>query len=108
MASVPPWAVPPAQAAGRDRGGRPPSFVRALVWLLALPLGLVATAVPLRLVGLLEADQVIHIFAGEGLGRFAILALVLPLWAAVSATLAHFVIEGLTRPPVSEPLRRPT
>jgi hypothetical protein len=75
--------------------------------LVALPLGLVATAVPLRVLGVLDIDQAIDIFAGAGAGRFAVLALVLPLWAGASATLAHLVLEGLTRRPPPEPRRGP-
>jgi hypothetical protein len=101
---APSRAVSPAGAVDRWEG-RPPASVRALVWLVALALGLLATAVPLRLLGLLRADQIIHIFAGEGLGRFAVLGVVLPLWAAATATVAHVVLEGLTRRPASEPLR---
>ena len=106
-APAPSRAVSPAGAVDGGWEGRPPASVRVLVWLVALALGLVATALPLRLLGLLRADQVIHIFAGEGLGRFAVLAVVLPLWAAATATVAHVVLEGLTRRPGSEPLRNP-
>jgi hypothetical protein len=78
------------------------------VWVVALPLGLVATVVPLGALGMLHIDQAIDIFAGAGPRRFAILLVVLPLWAAVSATLAHLVLEGLTRRPTPEQLRSPT
>jgi hypothetical protein len=78
-----------------------------MIWLIALPVGLVATAVPLRILGVLHIEQLIDIFAGAGAGRFAVLLVLLPVWAAVTATLAHLLIEGLTRRPPPETLHGP-
>lgn len=77
--------------------GRVPAPVRFLVWLVALPAGVVVALVPLRVLGLLDLDDAIDVFAGTGLGRFAVLLVLLPLWAGVSATLAHLALEGLAR-----------
>jgi fumarate reductase subunit D len=74
-----------------------PAPLRALVWLIALPLGWVAAAVPLRAIGWLSVDDALDAFAGSGLGRWVILLVLLPLWAAISASLAHLAIEALTR-----------
>jgi hypothetical protein len=74
-----------------------PAVVRMLVWLVALPAGFAAAAVLLRAAGLLDLDHAIDFFAGGSLGRFAILLVLLPLWAALAATLAHFTLEALAR-----------
>ena len=71
--------------------------IRALVWIVAFPVGFLAVALPLRAVGLLDVNRAIDIFAGASIGRFAVLLLMLPLWAAVSATLVHVVLETLAR-----------
>jgi len=91
--------------AGRDdqlppkvRPERPVSrVIRALVWIVAFPVGFLIVALPLRAVGVLDVNRAIDIFAGASIGRFAVLLLMLPLWAAVSATLAHFSLEALGR-----------
>lgn len=82
---------------GPAGAGRIPVPVRLLVWLVALPVGVVVAVAPLRVLGLLDLDDAIDVFAGTGLGRFAVLLVLLPLWAGVSATLAHLALEGLAR-----------
>jgi hypothetical protein len=74
-----------------------PVVLRVLVWAAALPAGLLAVALPLRAAGILDVNQAIDLFAGAGIGRFIVLLLMLPLWAAVSATLAHLVLEAIAR-----------
>jgi hypothetical protein len=91
-----------AGAAGRvsaRRAGRPvlSAGVRVGVWAAAFALGLVVTAFLLRKVGVLSVNAVIDLYAGTGLGRFGILVILLPMWAALSATLAHFSLEGLAK-----------
>jgi hypothetical protein len=71
--------------------------VRALVWMVAFPIGFLVVVLPLRAIGLLDVNRAIDIFAGASIARFAVLLLMLPLWAAVSATLAHFSLEALGR-----------
>ena len=71
--------------------------IRALVWAAAFWLGLLLTAFALRKVGLLDIDTVIDIYAGSGARRFGILLVLLPLWAVVSATIAHFSLEALAK-----------
>lgn len=71
--------------------------IRALVWAAAFGLGLLITAFLLRKAGLLDIDTVIDIYAGSGARRFGILLVLLPLWAGVSASIAHFSLEALTR-----------
>ena len=88
-----PSELPPPPSAAIEL----PAPLRALVWLVALPLGLVIAALPLRAIGWLSVDDVFDAFAGSGLGRWGILLVLLPLWAGISASLAHLGIENLTR-----------
>jgi hypothetical protein len=51
----------------------------------------------MRAVGLLDVDSVLDAFAGEGVGRYAMLLVFLPLWALLSAGAAHLTLEWLGR-----------
>ncbi|HEV7864921.1 MAG TPA: hypothetical protein VGR20_19625, partial [Acidimicrobiia bacterium] len=82
----------------RRRSGNPvPTMLRALVWAAAFGFGLLVTAFVLRTVGLLGVNTAIDIYAGSGARRFGILLVALPLWALLSATMAHFSLEALAR-----------
>lgn len=70
---------------------------RVVVWTIAVPVGLVPVLLVGRAVGLLTVDRAIDVFVGVGVGRFLVPLLVLPVWAAVAATLAHVTIEWLER-----------
>jgi hypothetical protein len=70
-----------------------PAAIRAPVWVLSLILGFVVSAALLRVVGLLDVDSVLNAFAGEGVGRYSVLLVLLPLWAVLSAGAAHLVLE---------------
>jgi hypothetical protein len=67
------------------------------VWVAAFVLGLVVSAFVLRKVGVLSVNTAIDLYAGSGLGRFGILLVLLPLWAVLSALIAHFSLEGLVK-----------
>jgi len=71
--------------------------VRALIWAVAFGVGLLVTGVVLRTVGLLGVNTAIDLYAGSGARRFGILLVLLPLWAVLSATIAHFSLEALAR-----------
>jgi hypothetical protein len=60
-------------------------------------LGLAVSSFILRKIGILSVNVVIDLYAGTGLGRFGILIVLLPLWAVLSALIAHFSLEGLTK-----------
>ncbi|HEV8625133.1 MAG TPA: hypothetical protein VG034_11805 [Acidimicrobiia bacterium] len=80
------------------RSGRPlPTPLRVGVWVAAFVLGLVVSAFVLRKVGVLSVNTAIDLYAGSGLGRFGILLVLLPLWAVLSALIAHFSLEGLAK-----------
>jgi hypothetical protein len=67
------------------------------VWVAAFVLGLAVSAFVLRKVGVLSVNSVIDLYAGAGLRRFGILVVLLPLWAVLSALIAHFSLEALAR-----------
>jgi hypothetical protein len=104
----PPRAEAPGRAAPA-RGAAPLGWVarrsatavskpiRVLVWLLAFGIGLMIAAFVLRKIGLLDVNKVIDLYAGSGVSRFGILLLLLPVWALLSATIAHFSLEGLAK-----------
>lgn len=101
--------IPPSQRGDaiseQRRAGRAPAAsgpavprgIRALIWVVAIPAGLIPVLLVGRLIGVLTVDRAIDLFIGVGFGRFVVPLLVLPLWAALSATLAHLAIEGVAR-----------
>jgi hypothetical protein len=94
---APTGAAPFGWVAPRRTGTPVPTAVRALVWVGAFAVGLVIAAFVLRKLGVLDVNTAIDLYAGSGAGRFGILLLLLPLWAVVSATIAHFSLEALAR-----------
>ena len=74
-----------------------PAGIRAPVWAAAFGLGLAITAFVLRKMGILSVNTVIDLYAGTGIGRFGILLILLPMWAALSATIAHLSLEMLAK-----------
>ena len=89
-----------------------PARIRVPVWAAAFGVGLMITAFVLRKMGILSVNAVIDLYAGTGLGRFGILLILLPMWAALSATIAHLSLEALAkrrsrparpRPPTTTP-----
>lgn len=74
-----------------------PAGIRFPVWAAAFGISLVVTAFVLRKVGILSVNAIIDLYAGTGLGRFGILLILLPMWAALFATIAHLSLETLTK-----------
>jgi hypothetical protein len=86
------------------RSGRPlPAPLRVGVWAVAFVVGLTVSAFVLRKVGILSVNAVIDLYAGSGLRRFGILLVLLPVWAVLSALIAHFSLEGLAKRRRSRP-----
>jgi hypothetical protein len=67
------------------------------VWAAAFGVGLVITGFVLRKIGILSVNTIIDLYAGTGLGRFGVLLVLLPMWAALSATIAHLSLEALAK-----------
>ena len=102
-------AAPLGWVAPRRSGTAVGTTMRAGVWFGAFLVGLVVTAFILRKMGVLDVDAVIDLYAGSGAGRFGILMVLLPMWALLSATIAHFSLEALAkrRQPRPAPQRPP-
>ena len=82
----------------RRKVGRPvPVVLRAAVWAVAFGVGFILTAFVLKAVGILGVSNAIDLYAGTGVHRFGFLLVLLPMWALVSATVAHFSLEALGR-----------
>jgi len=80
------------------RSGRPvPAAIRALVWTVAFALAFVVTVLGLKEVGVLGVNTAIDLYAGTGVHRFGVLLVMLPVWALLSAVIAHFTLEALAR-----------
>ena len=90
-------AAPLGWVAPRRSGTPVPNALRAGVWAVAFFVGLLLSAFILRKMGILDVDRVIDLYAGSGPGRFGILLLLLPMWALLSATIAHLTLETLAK-----------
>jgi hypothetical protein len=90
-------AAPLGWVAPRRSGAPVPTAMRAGVWAAAFFAGLILSAFILRKMGVLDVDGVIDLYAGSGPGRFGVLLLLLPMWALLSATIAHLSRETLAK-----------
>jgi hypothetical protein len=98
---------PPLGWVAPRRSGRPvPAAVRAVVWAVAFGLAFVVTVLGLKEAGVLGVNTAIDLYAGTGVRRFGVLLVVLPLWAVLSAVIAHFTLEGLARRRRPRPVSR--
>lgn len=90
-------AAPLGWVAPRRSGQPVPTAIRALVWAAAFGAGLFICAFLLKKSGLIGVNTAIDLFAGSGPRRFGFLVVMLPLWALLSATIAHLSLEALAR-----------
>jgi hypothetical protein len=101
---APPMPPEPVIPAGRDHrsrahsagGGREalPLWLRILVWVVALPLGLVIVGVPAREAGYLTSQKLLDVIVKHDLGRFVPIVVIVALWALVTALLVTALVEG--------------
>jgi hypothetical protein len=84
-----------------------PTTIRALAWAVAFGVGLAVTVFVLKEIGVLGVNTAIDIYAGSGVHRFAVLLVMLPVWALLSATIAHFSLEALARRHPPDPAAGP-
>ena len=83
--------------AGPDGGvatRRSPWWLRAVAWVVAVPLGLVLVGIPARRAGYLSSQKLLDIVIGKGNGRYMPLVVIVLLWAVVTAILVQVIIEG--------------
>jgi hypothetical protein len=97
-----------AEPDGRTRRNRPaPTTVdspgprkrvhwywRLLAWIVAVPVAFLLTAWPAYKFGFIKKSDLLDIFVGTGIGRFARLAIVTLVWAVVTALLVQLLVEG--------------
>src|SRR4029078_7918904 len=95
----PPRTPKPAKAKGAD--ARPakvrtrlPWPFRLLAWIIAIPLGLALVGIPARKAEYLSSQKLLDIVIERNLDRYLPLAVIVILWALVTALLLQLVVEG--------------
>jgi len=89
-----PAPPPGASASDTSPTRRSHWYWRLLAWVIALPLGLLITAWPAYQLDLINKDDLLDVFVGEGSGRYTTLAVLTLVWALVTAVLVQVLIEG--------------
>jgi len=82
---------PPAAAGERARVRW---WWRLLAWVVAVPLGLVITAISAYDLGWIKKNDLLDVFIGSGTGRYTHLAVGTVVWALVTALLVQLFVEG--------------
>ena len=68
--------------------------MRILIWVVALPLGLALVGIPARKAGYLSSQKLLDVVIKHNLDRFFPLAVIVLLWALVTAIIVHLLAEG--------------
>jgi len=93
-----PTAPPPAGAVRKEKEKREKEKaslpVRILAWVIALPLGLVATVWVARITGWLSGERLVDIFTGTGTARYIRLIAIAPVWALFTTLVLSLFLEG--------------
>jgi hypothetical protein len=71
-----------------------PVLVRVLIWIVALPIGLALVGIPARKAGYLSSQKLLDVVIKHNLDRFFPLAVIVVLWALVTAIVVHLLAEG--------------
>ncbi len=88
--------APPARQPSRDSGA-PSRLVRILVWVVALPIALVAVGLPARKAGYLTGQKLLDVIVKHDLGRFVPLVVIVALWALATAVLVTLLLALVER-----------
>jgi hypothetical protein len=67
---------------------------RVLAWVIAIPLGLALVGIPARKAGYLSSQKLLDIVIERNLDRYLPLAVIVILWALVTALLVQVLVEG--------------
>jgi len=67
---------------------------RVLAWVIAIPLGLALVGIPARKAGYLSSQKLLDIVIERDLDRYVPLAVIVILWALVTALLVQLLVEG--------------
>jgi hypothetical protein len=73
---------------------RLPWPLRLLAWVVAIPLGLALVGIPARRAGYLSSQKLLDIVIERDLDRYVPLAVIVVLWALVTALLVQLLVEG--------------
>jgi hypothetical protein len=71
-----------------------PVVIRILIWVIALPLGLALVGIPARKAGYLTSQKLLDVVIKHNLDRFFPLAVIVVVWALVTAIIVHLLAEG--------------
>ena len=98
-ASKPPKTPKPPRTSGADarpakERTRLPWPFRVLAWIIAIPLGLALVGIPARKAGYLSSQKLLDIVIERNLDRYLPLAVIVVLWALVTALLVQLLVEG--------------
>ena len=99
---APPPPVPESAPPPRKRvdGARPRKVLwpfRVLVWLIALPLGLLIVVVPARRLGFLSGQRLLDVVVGTGWSRYWRVLVIAPAWALATTLLVQLMFFGLRK-----------
>ena len=92
----PPKSAPAKSAKARAATPRTalPWPLRLLAWVVAIPLGLALVGIPARKAGYLSSQKLLDIVIERDLDRYLPLAVIVVLWALVTALLVQLLVEG--------------
>jgi hypothetical protein len=71
-----------------------PVVFRILIWIVALPIGLALVGIPARKAGYLSSQKLLDVVIKHNLDRFFPLAVIVVLWALVTAIVVQLLAEG--------------
>ena len=83
-----------APAATKAAGRRAPWWLRVVAWVVAVPVGLAIVGIPARTLGYLDSQKLLDVLIGKDTGRYLPLAVIVVLWALVTALLVQGIVEG--------------
>jgi hypothetical protein len=88
---------------GASRPAKPPKAktrtrlpwpLRLLAWIVAIPVGLALVGYPARKAGYLSSQKLLDIVIKRNFDRYVPLAVIVVLWALVTALLVQLLVEG--------------
>src|SRR5262249_59565865 len=65
-----------------------------LAWIVAIPLGVALVGIPARKAGYLSSQKLLDIVIKRNFDRYVPLAVIVLLWALVTALLVQLLVEG--------------
>jgi len=78
----------------RKERTRLPWPLRVGAWIIAIPLGLALVGIPARKAGYLSSQKLLDIVIKRNFDRYVPLAVIVVLWALVTALLVQLLVEG--------------